>query len=284
MLYGVILWRLGWTPIRDTVASIHVWPLLGALGIEAASLWLRVYKWRLALGPGQSAARLCFLSKAGGNLSPGRVGEFAPLAMREHRTAKLGAWILLDRLLEVAMTLALGILGFVALGVDENGRAIIWIAGGLAVLLAAGVLSTRHRAIEKVAQRLPREGALHKLATTLASVSRELRELGSRAPAQVAVTLVVKAMDLAGSILLFAAFGAWPSFAALAVAQCIHGLTSIVPITPNATGIPYLTAAAFLHTAVGIPIEILALAVPARMLIANAVFWPSFAVGVTRRR
>jgi hypothetical protein len=98
-----------------------------------------------------------------------------------------------------------------------------------------------------VAQRLPREGALHKLATTLASVSRELRELGSRAPAQVGVTLLVKAMDLVGSILLFAAFGAWPSFAALALAlaQCIHGLTSIVPIMPNATGIPYLTARLF---------------------------------------
>ena len=99
--YLAFLAYVGWEDIRVALFDIHYKYLFALIATDIAILWFRVSKWHIALPGENDITRLAFLSKAGGNLTPGRLGEFSPLLIQKLHSPKTGAWILLDRLLEI---------------------------------------------------------------------------------------------------------------------------------------------------------------------------------------
>ncbi len=278
--YVGIVWYLGWRRIGSELASVDKRALAAmAFGLVGA-LWIRAAKWRIVLGPQQSAARLFFISKAGGAISPGRVGELAPLLFRQHRSAHLGAWIVADRLLEGGSTIGLGLAGLLLSQVPKEYMGITFGVAFLALAIVPfGVLTRRH-AFARLAQRAREGSRMHKALTILENLSSEMIALGRVLPLACAITVFCTCLDIGVARMLYGSLGYWVPFALLAVVQCAHGLASITPITPNATGVPYLVAASLLYTVGGVPETSLAAAVGITVTVTGIVFWTSFCVGV----
>jgi len=282
-LYIGVVWYLDWRSIGDAVASADLRILVGLMALETAGLWVRALKWRLVLGPRQEAVGLFFLAKAAGNFSPGRVGELAPLVLKKFRTPRVGAWIMLDRLLEIAATLGLGLAGLAALQIPKRGM-VVMVCVAFAVLVVAPLyVLTRRRLFLWCAGRVSEGGVFHRVFMLLAAVSEEIVRLGRAVPIASAITFLATCIDICIAVLLYKSFGYEVGFALLAVVSCAHGLVSAIPFTPNATGVPYLVAAALVFEIAGVPKEVLAAAVGVRMVAVNIVFWPSFALGVGRK-
>jgi len=296
LLYGGFLWWIGWGRIGPVLASIDVSALLAMAAVTACALAVRVAKWRLVLGPRTGAIGLYFLAKAGGDWSPGRVGELAPLMLRPYRTARVGAWIVTDRLLEMAATLGLGALGIVAFGLESDMPAVgpmpqarlynmlVYVAAALIVLVAApALILTRRGLFVFLANRIERRQGLRRLsriASLLVDVSTEVRGFGAKVPMASAMTFLATSLDIVVGMLLYRSFGYTLSFMLLAVVQCAHALASAFPFTPNATGVPYLVAAGLLFEVAGVPAGVLGAAVGVSIAITNAVFWGAFMIGI----
>jgi len=283
-LYVGFIWYIGWRRIGDALAGLDVRVLAALMAVEAWGLWTRALKWRLILGAGREPYRLFFLSKAAGGWSPGRVGELAPLLLRRHRTPRMAAWIIVDRLLEMAATLVLGLLGLFWLHEPQHGMALTALAA-LGVLVVAPVLVlTRRGLFAWLGGRFKEGGLLERGCTALALVSDEVRALAKRILAVSAMTVLATCIDIVVGMLLYRSFGFYVGFALIATVQCAHGIASAVPITPNATGVPYLVAAGLLYTLGGIPKEVLAAAVGVRAVAVNIVFWSSLGASLVGPR
>lgn len=275
------VWAIGWDEVRGAVARVDLRFIVGLMLVEAFALGLRALKWRIALGPGQNALRACFISKAGGNFTPGRVGEFSPLLLSSHRTARTGAWILLDRVLEASSTLFFGFIGLaMVLGLSRGGGLIVWIVVLFAGFAGGLFLLTRPRFIEYFRGFQSGNAVAVRVSTILFRVGEELRELGRPAPALTALSIVATMLDLVVGYLLYASFGFGVALTVLALAQLVHALATLFPLTPNATGVPYAAAAAVLNQVGGVPLEVAAAAVGVRMISGSAVFWSWFAYAV----
>ena len=282
-LYIIFIWYIGWRSIGGALVKVDPGVLLALMAVEAAGLWTRALKWRLTLGPGRSAYHLFFLSKAAGGWSPGRVGELAPLLLRNHRTPRMAAWIVVDRLLEIAATLGLGLIGLIALRQPQHGMVLTTIAALAVLVIGPLFVLTRRTLFIWLAGRSSAGSLVHRACMLLAAMSDEIFLLGRRIPAASAMTVVASCLDVAVGILLYRSFGFHVGFALLATVQCAHGIASAMPFTPNATGVPYLVAAGLLYTIGGIPKEVLAVAVGLRMVAVNIIFWSSFGLGMARR-
>jgi len=136
LLYLGIIAYIGFEDVGSALRTLDYRYIAALMLIEASALAIRAWKWRIALGPNQQSLRACFISKAGGNLTPARLGEFSPLLLEEHRSARVGAWILLDRVLEASATIVIGLIGLIAiLGLAGGGTLT---ASALAILAALG--------------------------------------------------------------------------------------------------------------------------------------------------
>lgn len=186
----------------------------------------------------------------------------------------------MDRLLEAGTTLTLGLVGLFAVSLTQRNALLPWIAGVLVCVAAVAYGLTRRRLLNRIAHAVREGSLLQRGLGILASMSVEMVRFGSKAPLLAAITFVAKCMDVAVSFLLYLSFVAWVPLAVLALAQCVHVLTSMVPITPNATGIPYAATAAFLYQVVGVTPEVLAVAIPVRVIAGSLVFWPSLWLGM----
>lgn len=291
-VYLFFLWWIGWNRLAPVLASVDALSLLAMAGAMVFSLCVRVVKWRVVLGPDLGAAGLYFLAKAGGDWSPGRVGELAPLMLRRYRSARFGAWIVTDRLLEMAATLGLGAVGIVGYGLISAGpmpqarlyNMLFYVCLAVAVLVAApAVLLTRRNFFIRLGEWLQGRAGLRRLgraALLLGDVSVEVRGFGTKLPMASALTVLATSLDIIVGMLLFRSFGYSLSFLLLAVVQCAHALASTIPFTPNATGVPYLVGAGVLYKAAGIPVDVLGAGVGVSVAVTNIVFWSAFAVGV----
>lgn len=285
ILYLGFIWYVGWEDVGSALDGLDFSYLAALMLVEVIALGMRVWKWRIALGPRQKALRACFISKAGGNLTPARIGELSPLLLEEHRSARVGAWIVLDRVLEAAATLVLGLVGLVAvLGLAGGGGLTWWALALLATLGGATYLFTNSRFMEALSARFDPAGLIGRGFRLLGPVSREMSELGPKVPILVTLTLSATLLDLVIGYLLFMCFGIGVALTVLALAQLVHALVSSVPIAPNASGIPYAAAAAVIYETAGIPIEVLTVAIGLRFLIASGVFWGGFLFAVTGRQ
>lgn len=279
MLYAICIIAIGWPRIHDALASVEFRFVFGMAAVEVVALLLRVWKWRLALGARPDVARLCLLSKAGGNLTPGRVGEFAPLLATQDSRSKLGAWIVMDRLMEASVTLVIGLVGLsIVLGVEGRVLLVIWAIGILTAIVAAAFLFSRHEQLKRWVQRMQPGTPSRRWLEAALTASVEFRLLRRRTPLLMGITLGATCLDLYVGFLLYASFGVWVAFMVLAAAQCVHAITSVIPLTPSATGIPYAAAAVLLNQAAGVSPEVLTAAIGLRLLMGNVVFWSFFGI------
>lgn len=286
VLYAAVIWWIGWDRLAAAVAGADVYWLAATIALLVIAQWIRAWKWRVALGPGRNAIAVHFLSKAGGELSPGRIGEFAPLLLKEHRSAGLAAWIAVDRVLEIVVTLALGAAGLVALQIPERGL-LLAVAVGLTVAgIALLYAMAQGHWFEALAVGMPAGSRRSRIALLLASAGREVRASYRRLPLTTAITFAACLLDILIGYALFHAFGYAVGLPLLAVCKVLHALVSAVPITPNATGVPALTVAYLLHEQAGLSPEALAASIGLSFVLTALVFWTSFALalGTWRRR
>ena len=283
-LYAILVWYIGWQKVRDELANANLGLILFAAFLTITATWIRALKWRYALGPGHNAVGLFFMSKATGNWSPGRLGEFAPMALRRHRTPKIGAWIMLDRVLEIAVTLGLGLMGLYLINILEPELYVIVFivaicggAGGIYIL-------TRRDIFLAIADRVKTDGILHRFAMLFAAISEELVLFVKTLPGVLTVTILTKCMDLWAVLLIFVGFGYRPGFALIAAAKCALAIVSFLPLTPAATGVPHVTQAWLMHYTADIPYEGLAVGIGVEVVIISVTFWTSVGLAATHVR
>lgn len=279
-LYLGFVVYVGWEDVAIAVRQIAPMYLIVFVAAEISVLLIRIAKWKIVLPYEPGVVKLAFLSKAGGNLTPGRVGEFSPLLMERYRSSRTGAWIVLDRLFEAAATLVLGVLGLVAVLGVVQGRVLLVISvlilGGIVLFCGVLVSPGTVRRLKGIELRF---GPLKNLVSVLATVSAEFSKLRPRMPVVFGISILATGIDLVIGWLLYKSLGFDVAFAVLAVAQVTHAVTSVIPVTPNATGVPYAAAAAVLHEVGAVSLEALAVAVGLRMILGNAVFWVMFLIG-----
>ena len=283
-LYAVVVWYVGWRNVRDAAASMALGWFGGMVGLELAGFWLRALKWRYVLGPGVHAFGVFFLSKTAGQYSPGRVGELSPLLLRRHRNAKMGAWIVVDRLLETASTLTFGLTGFLALQLTTPGT-FAAAAVGLAVLVVTPFIVITRRGLFLWLTQRTREGSVpHRGAMFLAAVSSAVWGLGRKMPVAVGMTVCATLLELTGAIMLYRAFGYPVSLAMTASAKCANSLVAAIPVTPGATGVPQMATGYVMHEVAGIPLDVLATALGLHMIMVTVILWSSFGLGMLDMR
>lgn len=276
-LLGLLIAHFGWDTLRDALATADPGYLAAMTLLIVAGFWIRAFKWAYALPPHIGAVTLFFLAKVGGNWTPGRVGELAPLLLREHRNAGMLAWVLADRVIEIAFTLWMGALGLYALGLLNLPVALgVLIAGpvfvGFAIIL---VLRRKFRASVAGVRR-------QRLALGLLQLQSAIRHLGTRIPVVLMLTALAKVTDIYAVILLCAAFGYDASFLLVCAARCAHALVAAIPMTPDATGVPFVAAAWLLHEHAAIPYPVLTAALALELLLINVVLHLSFVLSSWR--
>ncbi|MDZ4860410.1 MAG: lysylphosphatidylglycerol synthase domain-containing protein [Candidatus Hydrogenedentes bacterium] len=266
---------VGWRPIADALANAHVGKLTGMSLVTVAALWLRVYKWRIALGPAPGAIPLFWMSKAAGEFSPGRVGELSPLLLKRYRTPRIAAWIVLDRVLEMTATIGLGVAGILLIRVPNQTTAILAASLISFSMLAALYLMSKRALFEWLAAWAGSESRIGRALLFFAEAGSEIRAFRGAMPGAMVITLIAGFADVWAGMLLYSAFGTHVSFALMAAVKGLHAITSAIPLTPNATGVPYLTAAVLLHEVGGVSSEVLIAAIAVAVAITNIVFWLS---------
>jgi hypothetical protein len=279
-LYILVVWLVGWERLVAAIGNASVAPLAIAMVIMVVAQVVRAVKWRLALGAGQHAFRAFAISKAGGEWSPGRIGEFAPLMIARHRSARVAAWIVADRVYEIAATLGIGLGGMLLIRASHRGYMIAAVLAVVALVAVGLYTLTRHRWIEALAARLKPDSKVRDWAFRAAAVSVELRAFARTSPLLFGITAVAGLMDVAVGYYLLASLGFFAAIPVIAAAKGLHAVTSAIPITPNATGVPYLAAAALYHEAAGVTPEALAALVAISVVLSQIVLWSTFALGV----
>jgi hypothetical protein len=277
-IYCTVIWNFGLRDIRDQLLDADITKIAIATIIIFTATWLRILKWRYALGPGQHALGLFIMSKATGDLTPGRLGEFAPMVIKNHRTAKIGAWIMFDRIIEILATITLGLYGLVTINLlSQNQLTLVFIATAIATIM--GIYFITHRSIFLWMAKKVRDGSLlHRLFTILAAINLEIFMFMRSLPFISLITIVTKAMDLFAVMTIFQALGAFPSFGLTAASKCALAIVGFVPITPTATGVPHSTQFWLMNTIGDIPGEALVVGIGIEVIIVSVTFWTSTAL------
>ena len=267
-------WRFGFRNLAGLIQGAAPVPLLLMAALIVAGFWIRAWKWHYALGRGQQGVLLFFLAKTAGNWTPGRAGELAPLLLQRHRNARVAAWIGLDRVVEIAWTLGLGVLGVAALGMLPLPLAVGLVA--IAALLSGLAWWWCARAGESQAPANATGTWRERLGRLVARLREELALFGRKMPLIMLLTATAKLTDVYAVILLCDAFGYGVSFLLVCAARCAHGLVSAIPLTPDATGVPFVAAAWLLHEQAGVPYDTLTAALGLEVLAINAILWACF--------
>ena len=275
-VYCGVVWYFGWQEVRDQFLSADLPMVVFAAAIFTTATWCRALKWRYALGAGHHALGLFFISKATGDWSPGRIGEFAPMALRRHRTPKIGAWIMLDRVIEIVVTLALGLFGLAAIDLLTRTQYVLVAAFTVAASVAGMILLTRRSFFLWLAGRLADGSIMHRTVMLFAAISEELFLFARKLPLAIAITVATKAADLFAVILIFASIGHRVGFALTAAAKCALAIVSFIPITPAATGVPHSAQAWMMNEVAGLPPEALLAGIGIEVVVLSVTFWTSF--------
>jgi hypothetical protein len=238
-VYFVAVWIIGWRKVGGALAHADLGLVLVAAVLTGAGALTRMWKWRRALGAERHALGVYFLSRSAGVWSPARVGEFLPLLWKRHRNTRVAGWILFDRVLEVFVTLAFGLVGLAFAPMMPAGA----YAAVASVTIAASALGlyllTRRDLLDAIALRWAEGSRIRASLSALAATSGELRSFLGRPVDLTVLTVVAKACDLYAVVLIFRALGVGVGFGLVAASKCALAIVSFVPITPMATGVPH---------------------------------------------
>ncbi len=283
-IFGLASYFIGPHRIKTALSSVSSHYVIALVLFEAFTEWARAGKWVYALGKGNRALWLFFFSKAGGNVSPARLGEWAPLLLPSFRTKRTFSWILIDRILETGATLILGSIGFVFImrnnpQIAEKHLRLAYVLYAL-LIVTIGVFCAGLYG----AARIRRNDDLGR--STLKNVIRKIWEATVSGFAYfrwkmawlALVTILLTAIDLLAGMILYRAIGASVNFWVIAFAAAVHGIVAVVPFTPSVLGIPYFASGAVLYFFAGVNYEQIAAAIGLHVVFVNAVFWFSTAL------
>jgi uncharacterized membrane protein YbhN (UPF0104 family) len=228
------------------------------IGQVAASLWtasfrlltvsvalmliahcLRVSKWYVVLRDeydGFEVTLLFFSSKALGDLSPARLGEFAPLLSGKYRSGKVAALLLVDRFFEASATLFFGAIGVLLL----RFRDLRIIAGGVAIFMAlsvAFVMLASPQFWEAMQKALDRWPVLREGLRVAASVSRGFDTFKGLSWWLWCTSMVATALGLFFFQTLFLSVGVQVSWSQVATMTCVAAIAALIAFTPWGLGI-----------------------------------------------
>lgn len=285
-MFLFLLWHFGWHEVYSAVRNAQLFPLCCSALLTLAGFWLRAWKWRWVIGPNSGAVAAFFLSKTAGSYSPARLGELAPLLLRQHRTPRMTAWILTDRVVEAGCTVVLGLIGAYVLGVSPKIWAVMIILGLILGLLTLFYLSGRSQRGVMQPDGGEKRASISRLRHLLRETGAEARRFTGYAHAIFLTTGLAKLTDILAVMLLIAAFGFDASFWMVCAARWAHAMVSAIPATPDATGVPFVAAAYVLNHYGGIPSETLIAAFALEVAIIHLALWASFfatAHGLHRR-
>ncbi len=279
-----IVWHVGVADLRAAIRGLELRHVAILTALILILEWSRAGKWRYMLGAGQNALGIYFLAKGAGHLSPGRLGELSPLMLKRHRTHRVGAWIVLDRISESATTLGLGAIGFLFIR-HLQSPVLFWaLVAALIPLLYAGLLmSVRMMKGKGLAGRWGarfEEGRfVHRLLQFLEKVADAVNEMRGRLGGACVMTVTAKCLDILYWCIVYKALGYDVPFALAAAQVCLFGLMSAIPFTPVLTGVPYVAGATLVGQVAGVSEEALTVAAGLHLALTNLVFWSSAAVG-----
>lgn len=284
LLYLGLVWYLGLAALKNAYAAAQFLPLFGVAALEIAGEGIRVLKWRIALGQGSQAMSLFYLSRGAGWFSPGRIGELAPLLIPKYRTPKVGGWIVADRVMETAATLLFAVCGLLTieslplfLKISVAGAAFVGAAIGWCAI-------ARAQSLHRTAPQISEASRIRRGLRFVSDAANEIVNLRWRLLPTIGLSIVATGIDLCQGLLLYHAFGYTIRPGLFAAIQCVHGIASIIPITPPATGAPYLAAGVLLNRYAGVPADVLTAAAPLHLAIISVVFWTLFGIVTARGR
>ncbi len=218
-------------------ASVELLALSVVLALTAHSL--RVLKWYIVLRDQYNSlevAALFFASKAFGDLSPARLGEFAPLLSGKYRGGKVAALVLTDRFFEAYATLFFGTIGILLLRFRDTRI----IAGGVAIFLAlsvAFVLLTSVHFWEKMQESLSRRPVLDRGLRIVVAVSRGFVTFKHLSWMLWLISMIATALGLFFFQALFLSVGVRVSWPLAATMAAVAAIASLIAFTPWGLGI-----------------------------------------------
>ena len=273
-----LLYYFGVRALWEAIRSASPLPLGLCVAVLLAGLWVRAWKWHYALGSGQQGVGLFFMAKMAGSWTPGRAGEFAPLLLKEHRTVAVTMWIVTDRVLEVWMTLAVGIWGAWYMGITPGQTGLALLAGGGVATLVLLLLVWRRDWIQGLETRWAATPLVGRCLSILSALHEEVRALRNKTFPIVVSTIFAKWTDLFVVILLCKAFGFNIQLALAGAVRCAHALVSAIPVTPDVSGAPYVAQAVLLHEYAAMPYEVLAAALALEAVMVYGVLYFSYMI------
>jgi beta-1,4-N-acetylglucosaminyltransferase len=253
LIVGLCLW-LGVGEILHILATLDPLSLLLALGVFILSHIIRIVKWHFPLGDRYSwleLARMFLVSKIGGALLPGRVGEIAPVAQARFRSTTVVAWLAVDRIVEAYATLVLGALGLVSLGLGDRRVVVLWI--GMFVALFGLLWLMLYRPLWAWLEgRSRRWGSIHRLLGLACRISEDMLQFRRYVLSTVGLSLVGTYLDLWLIKSLFLSTGTSVAIDVIAASFCLGALVTFVSITPGGLGIVELTSL-YIYNLYGVP-------------------------------
>jgi uncharacterized protein (TIRG00374 family) len=210
-----------------------------AVSLALIAHGLRVFKWWVVLRDEYDlleVAVLFFSSKAFGDLSPARIGEFAPLLSGKYRGGKVAALLLVDRFFEAYATLSYGALGILLLRFQDL-RVIV---GGGVVLLALGVafvLLASTPFWDRIQEAVQCWPVLARGVRIITAVSRGFGTFRHLSWFLWMISMMATALGLFFFQLLFVSVGVQVSWPLVATMVCVAAIAALIAFTPWGLGI-----------------------------------------------
>lgn len=222
-----------------TLRTASIGLLAVAVALMLAAHFLRVFKWYVVLRDRYDVLEvsvLFFSSRAFGDLSPARLGEFAPLLSGKYRSGKVAALMLVDRFFEIYATLFFGIIGVLLLRFHN----FYIIAVGGVVLLAIPailVLLANTRFWERVQEIFGRWSIVAKGLHVIVVISQEFRVFKRLSWLLWLISMIATFLNLFFFQMLFLSVGVQVSWSLAATMVFVAAITALVAFTPWGLGI-----------------------------------------------
>jgi uncharacterized protein (TIRG00374 family) len=225
--------------LADALRTASVTVLAYAVFLTLTAHAIRVFKWWVVLRDEYDfleVAVLFFSSKAFGDLSPARIGEFAPLLSGKYRSGKVTALLLVDRFFEAYATLSYGALGILLLRFQDlrvivGGGVILLALCVTFVLLASTPFWERN---QEVVQCWP---VLAKGVRIVTAVSKGFSTFRHLSWFLWLISMVATALGLFFFQLLFLSVGVQVSWPLVATMVCVAAIAALIAFTPWGLGI-----------------------------------------------
>lgn len=239
VILGLIFRQMDFGEVVKAIRTASFDLLALSVALTLVAHLLRIFKWHIVLRDqydGLEVAVLFFSSKAFGDLSPARLGEFAPLLSEKYRSGKVAALLLVDRVFEAYATLLFGAIGFLLLQF-RDARIIV---GSLTVFLAlslslALLMSTRFWGkVQRLVGHWPVLGQGLRIAV---AVSRGLDSLKRWLGLLWLISMIATALGLFFFQVLFLSVGVRVSWPLAATMVCVAAVAALIAFTPWGLGI-----------------------------------------------